>query len=467
MRLSPKISMKKLIKTIFTLLFIVCSVFTMYAQDENQFVRQKIDGVAAVVGDFIILDSDIDKTLIDLQSQGVNVDQFDRCSLLGKLMEDKLYAHHAEQDSLDVDNEQIYSYVDQTIDYFLNQLGNMEKVLEFYKKKDEQSFRQELFEINRINQLSETMQTSIIDEIEITPEEVRVFFENIPRYDLPIFGAELEISQIVVKPEISQEDKNKIIQRLESIKNDVVVNGSSFATKAILYSQDPGSRSSGGKYTLNRSRKNQMVKEFEDVAYRLKQGEVSEPFETDYGWHIVKVDKVRGQEIDVRHILLKPEVSNNALLEAKKKIDLIKKRIEDKELTFEEAAKSLSDEKATKNNGGVLINPTTGDTRFELTKIDPVLYTQIQRLKDNEISAPLLEQDNVGSSSYKIIKVSNRYDEHLADYSKDFLKIKELALKEKQLNTIQTWMTEKIIETYISVNQDSRECNFANKWLKK
>ena len=465
--LLPKISMKKLIKTTFTLLIILSFNFTIYAQSENQFVRQKIDGVAAVVGDFIILDSDIDKTLIDLQSQGVNVEQFDRCSLLGKLMEDKLYAHHAEQDSLDVDNEQIYSYVDQTIDYFLNQLGNMEKVLEFYKKKDEQSFRQELFEINRINQLSESMQTSIIDEIEITPEEVRVFFENIPIYDLPIFGAELEISQIVVKPEISQEDKNKIIQRLESIKNDVVVNGSSFATKAILYSQDPGSRSSGGKYTLNRSRKNQMVKEFEDVAYRLKQGEVSEPFETDFGWHIVKVDKVRGQEIDVRHILLKPEVSNNALLEAKKKIDLIRKRIEDKELTFEEAAKSLSDEKATRNNGGVLINPTTGDTRFELTKIDPVLYTQIQRLKDNEVSAPLLEQDNVGSSSYKIIKVSNRYDEHVADYSKDFLKIKELALKEKQLNTIQTWMSEKIIETYISVNQDSRECNFANKWLKK
>ena len=465
MHLSKK-HMRKLIKVSFLIFFLSFSSFIVSAQD-NQFVRQKIDGVAAVVGDFIILDSDIDKTLIDLQSQGVNVEQFDRCSLLGKLMEDKLYAHHAEQDSLDVDNEQIYSYVDQTIDYFLNQLGNMEKVLEFYKKKDEQSFRQELFEINRINQLSETMQTSIIDEIEITPEEVRVFFENIPRYDLPIFGAELEISQIVVKPEVSQEDKNKIIQRLESIKNDVVVNGSSFATKAILYSQDPGSRSTGGKYTLNRSRKNQMVKEFEDVCYRLKEGEVSDPFETDFGWHIVKVDKVRGQEIDVRHILLKPEVSNSALLEAKKKVDLIRKRIVDNELSFEEAAKSFSDEKATKNNGGVLINPTTGDTRFELTKIDPVLYTQIQRLKDNEVSAPLLEQDNAGSSSYKIIKVSNRFDEHVADYSKDFIKIKELALKEKQLNTIQTWMSEKIVETYISVNQDSRECNFANKWLKK
>ena len=210
-----------------------------------------------------------------------------------------------------------------------------------------------------------------------------------------------------------------------------------------------------------------MVKEFEDVCYRLKEGEVSEPFETDFGWHIVMVDKVRGQELDVRHILLKPEVSNNALLEAKKKIDLIRKRIIDKELTFEEAAKSFSDEKTTKNNGGVLINPTTGNTRFELTKIDPVLYTQIQRLNDNEISSPLLEQDNIGSSSYKIIKVTNRFDEHVADYSKDYIKIKELALKEKQLKTIQTWMSEKIIETYISVNKDSRECNFANKWLKK
>ena len=459
--------MNVLIKNKILNLFLTFIFIFLHFQNFGQSNRIKIDGVAAVVGDFIILDSDIDKTLIDLQSQGVNVGDFDRCSLLGKLMEDKLYAHHAEQDSLDVDNEQIYSYVDQTIDYFVNQLGNMEKVLEFYKKKDEATFRQELFEINRINQLSERMQTSIIDEIEITPEEVRVFFQNIPRYDLPIFGAELEIAQIVVKPQVSEEDENKIIQRLKSIRDDVVINGSSFATKAILYSQDPGSRSTGGKYTLNRSRRNQMVKEFEDVCYRLKEGEVSEPFETDFGWHIVMVDKVRGQELDVRHILLKPEVSNNALLEAKKKIDLIRKRIVDNELTFEEAAKSFSDEKTTKNNGGVLINPTTGNTRFELTKIDPVLYTQIQRLNDNEISAPLLEQDNMGSNSYKIIKVTNRYDEHVADYSKDFIKIKELALKEKQLKTIQNWMSEKIIETYISVNKDSRECNFANKWLKK
>jgi peptidyl-prolyl cis-trans isomerase SurA len=462
---NKKINLKFLISKLITLIFFI-NVQFLLAQTENNSYKIKIDGLAAVVGDFVILDSDIDKTIIDLQSQGVNTVDLDRCSLLGKLMEDKLYAHHAEQDSLEIDSQQIYNYVDQTIDYFINQLGDIDKVLEFYKKQDEQTFRLELFEINRVNQLSQKMQTKIVDEIEITPEEVKQFFNNIPKYELPVFGAELEISQIIVKPEVSEIEQKKVIDRLESIRNDVVVNGSSFATKAILYSQDPGSRSKGGKYTLNRNRP-QMVKEFRDVAYRLKEGEVSDPFKTDFGWHIVKVDKIRGQEVDVRHILLVPEITNIALSEAKKKIDLIRKRIIDNELTFEEAAKSFSDEKATKNNGGVLINPTTGDTRFELTKIDPVLYNQIQRLADNEVSAPLLEKDRQGNQSFKIIKVSNRYDEHTADYSKDYLKIKDLALKEKQLNAIQDWMKEKIVDTYISVNQDSRDCNFTNEWLKK
>ena len=462
---NKKINLKFLINTLITLVFFI-NVQSLLAQTDNDSYKIKIDGLAAVVGDFVILDSDIDKTIIDLQSQGVNTVDLDRCSLLGKLMEDKLYAHHAEQDSLEIDSQQIYNYVDQTIDYFINQLGDIDKVLEFYKKQDEQTFRLELFEINRVNQLSQKMQTKIVDEIEITPEEVKQFFNNIPKYELPVFGAELEISQIIVKPEVSEIEQKKVIDRLESIRNDVVVNGSSFATKAILYSQDPGSRSKGGKYTLNRNRP-QMVKEFRDVAYRLKEGEVSDPFKTDFGWHIVKVDKIRGQEVDVRHILLVPEITNMALSEAKKKIDLIRKRIIDNELTFEEAAKSFSDEKATKNNGGVLINPTTGDTRFELTKIDPVLYNQIQRLADNEVSAPLLESDKQGNQSFKIIKVSNRYDEHTADYSKDYLKIKELALKQKQLNAIQDWMKEKIVDTYISVNQDSRDCNFTNEWLKK
>ena len=445
--------------------FLFINLQSTYCQ-VNSSEKIKIDGVAAVVGDYVILESDVDKTLIDLQSQGVSTSNIGRCSLLGKLMEDKLYAHHAEQDSLQVDNNQIYSYVDRTIEYFVDQLGSLEKVLEFYKKTDEQSFRSELFEINKLNQLSEKMQSQIVDEVEITPEEVRQFFNSIPKYERPVFGAELEIAQIVINPKVSEEDEQKVIKRLETIKNDIEVNGASFATKAILYSQDPGSRATGGKYILKRNRP-QMDKDFRDVAYRLREGEISDPFKTQFGWHIIKNERIRGQEIDVRHILLIPDVTNESLLQAKKKIDIIRKRIVDGELTFEEAAKSSSDEIETKSNGGVLINPTTGDTRFELTKMDPVLYSQAQKLKDNEVSAPLLEEDNRGIKKYKIIKVSNRFDEHIADFSQDYIKIKELALKEKQLNKIKNWMIEKIDETYINVNQDNQDCNFTNKWVKK
>ena len=445
---------------LFLIIFFKASVF--YSQN-NDFI--KIDGVAAVVGDYVILESDVDKTLIDLQSQGVSTQNIGRCSLLGKLMEDKLYAHHAEQDSLEVDNIQIYSYVDRTIEYFVDQLGSLEKVLDFYKKSDEQSFRSELFEINKLNQLSQKMQSKIVDEVEITPEEVRQFFSSIPKYERPVFGAELEIAQIVIDPKVSEDDENKVIKRLETIKYDIEVNGSSFATKAILYSQDPGSRRTGGKYTLNRNRP-RFDKNLRDVAYRLREGEISDPFRSQFGWHIVKVERIRGQEVDIRHILLIPEITDQALLEAKRKIDVVRKRIVDGELTFEEAARSTSDEVETRNNGGVLINPTTGDTRFELTKMDPVLYGQAQKLKDGEVSSPLLEQDERGIKKYKIIKVSNRFDEHIADYSQDYIKIKELALREKQLKKIQEWMTEKIEETYININQDNQNCNFTNKWVK-
>ncbi|MEL0183801.1 MAG: peptidylprolyl isomerase [Bacteroidota bacterium] len=455
----------KTINSFFVFFLLINFIYSQESSDSNLSSKIKIDGVSAVVGDYVILESDVDKTLIDLQSQGVSTQNITRCSLLGKLMEDKLYAHHAEQDSLQVDNNQIYSYVDRTIDYFVDQLGSIDKVLEFYKKNDEQTFRSELFEINKVRQLSELMQNKIVEEIEITPEEVRQFFFSIPKYERPVFGAELELAQIVINPKVSEDEEQKVIRRLETIKNDVVVNGSSFATKAILYSQDPGSRATGGMYTLNRNRP-QMVKEFRDAVYRLREGEVSDPFKTDNGWHIAKVERIRGQEVDVRHILLIPEVTNEAIVDAKRTLDLIRKRILDGELSFEEAAKSLSDEKETAANGGVLINPTTGDTRFELTKMDPVLYSQAQRLKDNEISMPLKEEDRRGVLKYKIIKVSNRYDEHIADYSKDYIKIKELALKEKQLKRIQSWMVEKIEDTYININKDNQSCNFTNKWVK-
>ena len=435
------------------------------AQGDDLANRIKVDGVSAVIGDYVILDSDIDKTLIEMESQGIPTKNISRCELLGKLMEDKLYAHHAIQDSLEVNVEEVYGAVDQIIDNFTKKLGSIEKVLEFYNKSDESTFRKEIFEINKVQKLSSMMQNQIIEDIEVTPEEVRIFFESIPENDLPTFGTELEISQIVIEPEVSKNEKNRIINQLKTFREDVLERGSSFASKAILYSQDPGSRSTGGKYTLHRKRP-QMVKEFRDEAFSLEEGEISEPFKSDFGWHILMVDKIRGQEVDVRHVLLTPKIEPDKLKEAKEKLDTLRQRLLDNEISFKDAALMFSSEKETRFNGGILINPQTGDTRFELTNLDPVLYSQIRNLKDMEISSPLMEEDRSGLKKYKIIKVSNRFDEHIANYSKDFVRVKALALKEKQLKSIQTWMTEKIISTFINVNRDSKTCEFNNNWLK-
>ena len=461
----PTKYMNKRLAVLFVLFFLG-DFFSSYAQTDSILTptRIKIDGVAAVIGDYVILDSDVDKAYIDLESQGIPTSNIDRCSLLGKLMEDKLYAHHAEQDSITVSDSEINDYVGRTIDYFVQELGSMEKVLEFYKKKDEQSFRNELFDINRVQQLSQRMQANIVEDIEVTPEEVRTFFDKIPPDQRPIFGAELEIAQIVVEPTPTEAEVARTIRLLETMRNDVLENGSSFSSKAILYSQDPGSRSRGGRYTLDRKRP-VMVKEFRDQAYRLREGEVSQPFQTDFGWHILTVDKIRGQLIDVRHVLLVPEISSKELKDAKTKLELIRKRIQDGDIDFANAALEFSDDKDTATNGGVLINPTSGDTRFELTKLDPAIYNQILNLEDNQISPPVIEEDRSGNKKYKIIKVTNRYEQHQADFATDYVKIKDLSLKEKQLDAIQKWMSEKIDDTFVNVNRSYRDCDFSNKWV--
>jgi peptidyl-prolyl cis-trans isomerase SurA len=432
----------------------------------NTFKRIKLDGIAAVVGDYVILDSDIEKTLIDLKSQGAATDDITHCSLLGKLMEDRLYAHQAVQDSILVSDDEVNATSDRQIQQLVQQVGSMEKVLQFYKKETAEDFREELYNINKLRMLSEKMQQKIVGEIEVTPEEVRQFFRKIPEDQKPVFGAELEISQIVKQPEIPEEEKQKVINKLNEIKADVEDNDASFSVKAILYSQDPGSKSKGGFYSM--TRQTPFVKEFKDVAFSLQEGEISEPFETDFGYHIIYIEKIRGQELDLRHILIQPEIPQSAVDGAKIELDTIRKHIMEGKYTFAEAALNFSDEKETKFDGGLLRNPINFDSRFELTKMDPTLYNQVRNLKDEEISYPLLEEDpRGGPPKYKILKVTNRYDEHEADFAKDYLKIQELALREKQYNAIKEWMDEHIVDTYVSVNAANRSCEFANKWVKE
>lgn len=428
--------------------------------------RVKLDGIAAVVGDYVILESDIEKTLIDLRSQGASTEDITHCGLLGKLMEDRLYAHQAVQDSILVSDDEVNATGDRQIQQLIAQVGSMEKVLDFYNKEDVESFREELYTINKLRMLSEKMQQKIVGDIKVTPEEIRQFFNKIPEDERPVFGAELEIAQIVKEPETPEEEKQKVIDKLNEIKADVEDNDASFSVKAILYSQDPGSKSKGGFYSM--TRETQFVKEFKDVAFSLQEGETSEPFETDFGFHIIYIEKIRGQELDLRHILIQPEIPQKAIDDAKMELDSIRQHIEEGKYTFAEAALNFSDERETKFDGGLLRNPTNFDSRFELTKMDPTLYNQVRNLKDNEISQPIFEADpRGGPPKYKILKVTNRYDEHEADFAKDYLKIQELALREKQYNAIKEWMDDRIEATYISVNPENQGCEFANNWVKE
>ena len=443
------------------LLFLLILIgFKINAQE-----RFKLDGVAAVVGDFIILESDIDKQYSQLQVSGISTDDITKCQVFGKLLEDKLYQHHAIQDSIDINIAEIQSYVDQQINVLAEQIGSMEKLISYYKKNSEQELREEIFELNKNSELAKKMQQKIIEELEVTPEEVRQFFNSIPVSERPVFGTELRVAQIVIYPKISDLEKNKVIKRLREFKSDIIDNGASFITKAVLYSDDIQSRKNGGKYTINR-KNSPMVKEFNDVAFSLTEGEISDPFETEFGFHIIFLEKIRGQEYDVRHILLRPEVSNDEILAAKNKIELIRNRILDGDLSFFDAAIEASDEIETRNDGGLLINPETQDYNFELTKMDPELYSQIVNLSEGEVSRVIRDSDRFNPVKFKILTVSDRYDEHVADFSKDYIKIQKLALQNKQLKEIEKWQNSKINETYININSEFNSCDFFSNWFK-
>ena len=445
---------------IFTFLGMLLATTVVFGQTS----RKKVDGVAAVVGDYLILESDIDKAYIDLRQQEVDTKDISRCQMLGKLMEDKLYAHQAVQDSVKLTDAEVREQVNQRIEYLTAQLGgDIKKLLEFYKKDDEQSMREELFTLFKVNTLAQRMRQQIVKDVEVTPEEVRNFFNAIPADERPHFGTELEIAQIVVNPVAPPSAVQKVIDLLNDIKKDVEENGMSFATKAILYSQD---RATGGQL-LTFNRNSAFDKAFKDVAFTLREGEISKPFESSFGWHIIQMDKIRGKEVSVRHILIMPDIPQEALDEAKDKIAKIRDRIVNKELTFDEAARNFSDEKETRNDGGQLINPEDLSSRFELTRIEPSLYARISDLKDDEVSVPFLDEDRTGKKSYRIYKITNRIEEHQADFTKDYVKIQDLALKEKQLKAIAKWMKEHIEKTYIAINGEYRNCKFENNWLKK
>jgi len=431
--------------------------------------RIKVDGVAVVVGKNIVLDSDIDKFKKELQSRIEGKINISDCEILEEIMTQKLLAHHAVVDSIVVSDPEVNSEVERNIAYFAQQLGSVEKAIEYYGFSDEEELRTELAGIQREQLLIKRERASITEKIDVTPEEVRTYFKNLEvDNNLPEFSAEIELAQIVKYVKPSEEEVERVINKLNELKKEIE-EGYSFRLKAIINSDDPAvsgnGAGAGGKYTI--TRESGFIKEFKEVAFSLDEGEISEPFESGFGYHIIQVEKIKGQERDVRHILIQPKISAEELQKSKEELAKIREEILKGEITFEDAVLKYSDDEDTKNNKGLILNPNTNDTRFDLTLIGPDLYAKVNNLKAGEITEPFYEEVRGGEKMHKILLLKSKDDTHTANFTKDYEKIQQLALQKKQEETVEKWAKDKIIDTYIKINKDFKKCAFKNNWKKE
>jgi len=446
---------------ILTLSLLMLGFTTLQAQNK----RQKIDGIAAIVGDQIVLNSEINQLKIQLKQQGIDTKDLDNCKILERLLQNKLLLIEAKKDTLiKVNDKEIEGMVNQQIEYMKTQMGgSLEKVLEFYNKKTLVELQNELKKLDKDKKLSEQMRQKIIKDVDVSPEEVKTFFNAIPKAKIPEIGTQVELMQIVIKPKPDKEAEQKVIDKLKEIKKKVE-NGASFRAQAVLYSEDPGSRANGGKYVINR--KSAFVQAFKDAAFSLEKGQVSEPFKTQFGWHILTVEEINGQERVVRHILMVPEINFLNRRAAQKKLDTLRKRILDKEITFEAAARAFSDDDETKKSGGKIINPNTGDSMLDLTMLDPKMHQIVQDMKAGEMTEVMTEKDRTGHELYKLLMVKKRIPTHKMDFVKDYPKIKEMALAQKKEKVLIKWMNEKIKNNYIKINPQFQSCQFESHWKK-
>ncbi len=441
--------------------FIAVMAITLQVQAQE---KVKIDGVATVVGDNIVLDSEIDAFKQELIQQSGGEIEITDCEMLEQIMNRKLLAHHAVIDSIVVNEGEIQQQVQRKTDYFTQQLGSPEKMLELYGFDNMKELKDELYRVEKEGLLIQKMQQELTAGIDITPEEVKRYFKSLEaENNLPEIGAEIELSQIVLNVEATPEQVQKTIDRLNEIKKEVE-DGGNFKMKAILYSDDPGVTQNNGFYSIERT--SPFVKEFKEAAFSMEEGEISQPFKSDFGYHILMVDKIKGKQRDVYHILMQPKADEEAADRVRDSLINLRQRILKLEITFEEAVIQYSQDKDTRLSAGVLMNPVSSDTHFDLTRMDPELYSKVSNLKEGEISQVFSDQTRQGKKMYKILLLKSKTEAHTADLAEDYVKIMELALQKKKTESIEKWSDDKIEETYVNINDVYLECDFKSNWTK-
>jgi len=450
--------MKKIIIACLIILIILNYHHKSFAQNKV------IDQVIAIVGSKAILLSDIEIEYLQYISQGMIPKESFKCDLLEELMYQKLLLNQALIDSVTVGDAQVESEMNRRIRYFINQIGSQEK-LEAYFNKTILEIKSDMRQSIRDMLITQTMQSKINEKITVTPTEVHNFFLSLPNDSIPLIESELEIGKITRIIPISEVEKNLVKDKLNTIR-ERIIKGEDFATLAKLYSEDPGSYKNGGE--LGFYGRGELYPEFEAVAYGLKDKEISPVIETKAGFHILQLIERRGEQINVRHILLQPKVSTDAMYKAKLSLDSVADMINKGLITFEKAALKYSDD-PSKNNSGIIVNPQTGSSKFkvnELKDISESIFFIIDPLKVGEMSKSVLLKNDDDKQEYCLLYVKSRSAPHKANMKDDYSYIQNLALAKKQNEAFMKWIKEKKENTYIIIMDPYKSCNFKTNWIK-
>jgi len=409
------------------------------------------DGVVAVVGNEIILQSDVSIMKETLKREGQDRSE---CEVLNELILEKLLVHHAAIDSVVVDDAEIDDNISRRLEQLIAQIGSERRLTEYYKKSVIE-IKEEMRPLMRNQLTAQRMQSTITENVKVTPVEVENVIKALPVDSLPLIGTEVELAQIIINPKVSEKAEQEAIDRLEQLRTRIL-NGSSFATMAILYSEDPGSNRNGGEY--KGIKRGQFVTEFDAVSYNLEVGEISKPFKTEFGYHIVQLQAKRGEELDLRHILVKPKLEQKDLDIAQGRLDSIRTAIKAGTLSFEAAAERFSEDEETKLNGGIMLNPNTMDVAFNLDQLDRGIFYAIQNLEVNELSEASLVRDPQGKEYFRLIHLRNKIDPHRANLKQDLALLKQYVENQRRQQTMDAWVARKKAETALKVNGSYADC---------
>lgn len=429
---------------------------TASSQDE-----QIIDQVVAVVGKNIVLESDIQNQYLNAVMQGQirGAASEARCRILEDILYQKLMVTQAEVDSLTVDEIRVEGELDRRLGSFIQQFGSQEKLEQYYGKSLNE-IKAELHEVVAEQMLAQEVQQSIVMSVTVTPSEIKSFYRSIPKDSLPLIKTEYKIAEIVKKPPVNIEEKLRVKEQLLDLRKRIL-DGENFSTMAVLYSADPGSASKGGE--LGFYGRGQLYHEFEAVAYKLKEGEISNVVETEAGYHIIQLIERKGDYINVRHILLTPKVSPADLLKARTLLDSVAKLVRADSMSFERAVELYSDGE-DKNSGGLLINQYTGSTSFEAEQLDPQVSFVVEKMEIGDVSNPVPMKTEDQKDAYRILKLLEQTQPHRANLKIDYPRIQEWALQNKQRKAIDKWINKKAKQTYVRIVEQYKKCSFSHDW---